>query len=267
MSRKLTKINNDDIQSNDAKYDQVNCMVFLYASINMKVLTVSGNQIRSNKRNTLFDIEGLTEVKIREGAKEFFTNYYNIEKKLEETGNKTLTSRNLMNSFMINYFNIDKKFLKLTEKGKYAKNSIFTLIKMNDYLKDIHGIDYEKFKQNMNELIGIKYKYRIEKRDIKFYCGEIDNVVNSSKTGNISQDTTFNINRNINDGINQTTNIGFNQTLNSKNNQPLNNRFGGTLNISQDNDKIIDSYHLHSSENLLKIYEQLLSESKKKINK
>ena len=263
MSRKLTKSNNDDIQSNDAKYDQLNCMVFLYASINTKVLTVSGNQIRTNKRNTLFNIEGLTEVDIREGAQDFFMKYYGIKKILEEKGNKTLTSRNLMNSFMINYFNIDEKYLKLTEKGKYAKKSIFTLIKMNDYLKDIHGINYETLKQNMNNLIVKKYLNRIVRRDIIFSYGEIFNVVNSSKTGNISQDSTSNINRNINNGINQTTRIRFNQTLNSRINNPLNNRIGEISNISQDNDKIIDSYHLHSSENLLRDFEEYLKNKNK----
>lgn len=260
MSRKLTKINNDDIQSNDAKYDQVNCMVFLYASINMIDLTVKGNQIRINKRNTLFDIDGLTELQIISGAKEFFKNYFGIEKNFEDKENPTLKSRNLMNCFMINYFHIDKKkyLPNVTQRRKDAKNTIFIRLKMNDYLKDVHGIDYEKFKQNMNELIGRKYQNRFDrndKRDIKFYYDEIFNVVNSSKTGNISQDTTFNINRNINNGFNQTTNIGSNQTLNSRNNQSLNNRISQqSNNISKEDEQFL---LCRSFENLLKAFPEL----------
>ena len=75
-------------------------------------LTVKGNQIRINKRNTLFDIEGLTELQIINGAKEFFKNYFGIEKNFEDKENPTLKSRNLMNCFMINYFHIENSVIK-----------------------------------------------------------------------------------------------------------------------------------------------------------
>lgn len=242
-----------DIQKNEDKYNQVNCLTFLYARREEKELRIGSNQIRSNKANNIFMIQDVSDLTIHDVAHEYFRKNFNDK---TNEANATLLKRNLLNAFLISSLGIDFEYVKKGEKKMKAKKTFFVKIDIKRYLRDNYMIDYNVMSNKINELIENK----IRSKDYIFNVSEIVNVIISSTMGGtiVWLPQGMSVNNGINNGINNRGNSMNNYNNNTNNTSNRVNRINNRGNVNTSN-IVVDKKYLIDGNDYRVGYSNLLA--------